>query len=188
METDGEETAASPNAQACDPPAAAGWPSSVQTMKNGPGPAKMRTSVETLTATVARAKRSSPDSPGAEDDVLGRGARRPGDHVAHRRRRLASDQGPHNERPGVSTEYAAARTIRMRSAMTSMSTTVAGAIDLIDSPTLSNSVTFGMIARKSRTTRAPERARAQHLEEAPSRAPDAPRRLRRKRGVRGGWF
>ncbi len=82
----------------------------------------------------------------------------------------------HKERPGVRTEYDAARTTRIASAMISMSTTVAGAIDLIDSPTLSNSVTLGMIAANSSTTRPPESAALNTLrktENGPGRSPVA---------------
>src|SRR5262245_63769524 len=102
----------------------------------------MRTSVDTLTASVARAKCSTltphdrripycaavPDGPGmmllTADDASRAINERPSD------------------RPGVRTEYDAARTIRITIATRKSQTTVTGFIDLIDSPTLWNSVSF----------------------------------------------
>ena len=53
----------------------------------------------------------------------------------------------------------------MAKARTSIRTTALGFSSARDSQTLSNSATFGMIAAKSRTSRPPESARAEHLEQ-----------------------
>src|SRR5690349_23061180 len=123
--------------------------------KKIPGPAKISTSVDTLTATVARAKRSSPTPHERKMAYCAAVPDGPGMMLLTAEDASRAIRERQSESPGVRTEYDAASTTRIANAITSARTMTPTLIDLIDSPTLWNSDSFGMIAANSSTTSAP---------------------------------